>query len=617
MLCVCTASLLQAQLYVPLNVQRAQDTHTRTTTGQPGKDYWQNRGDYDLVIKFNPHSKLLEGTESIVYYNNSPDTLDRLIISLYPDYYKKGVLRLWTIGPDDENEGVKINSIVINGSSDVQGYNEETNFIALPSSYILPHSRSVVQISWSYHVNAGSDNRTGQIDKTSFFLAYTFPRIAVYDDIDGWNTHTYNGLQEFYHDFGNFNADITVPKNYCVWATGTLMNPNEVFTKQIQQNLNTVNRSDSVMYIITKEDAQNKKVTQQNKWNTFRFHAENVTDFAFALSDHYVWLSSSLKVDPSSKNNEGRVRIDAVYNPEHKDYERVASIARSAIDIMSNTYPGVPYPYPHETIFDGLDQMEYPMMVNDNPVEGQDAERGTVELTVHEIFHTYFPFYMGINETKYAWMDEGWANAGGNFISEKILKRSPESKEYTADYEAVAGTDLDLPLITPSTQLFDDVYWTESYDKAALTYAFLQDILGDALFFKALHYYMDQWNGKHPTPFDYFNCMNTGSGKDLNWFFNAWFYEAGYPDIAIDNVIQEKPGSAIIILINKGNKPVPVNVNISFADGSTKQAHLSAAIWETNNIYYLTVNTSSAIVKAQLNTDLVPDVQEKNNSWQR
>lgn len=614
--------------YVPLNIQSAMTNGTRTASGAPGAKYWQNSGDYDIQIKFTPATGYLEGTEKITYYNNSPDTLNALVVQLFADYYKKGVARWYAVDPMDENNGVKITKCVVNGeaieiSDDVADhyeydyYREGTNLTLTKNKY-APHSSIQIEFAWHYYVNKGSANRTGLVDPGSYFLAYTFPRIAVYDDIDGWNTHSYNGLQEFYNDFGKFNVAITVPKNFVVWATGDLINPQEVFQPAIIQKIDDVMHSDSVQFVIDKATASAKKVTQQNKWNTFKFKAENVNDFAFALSDHYVWQSSSLNVSLGTKTKERRVRVDAVYNPAHTDYEKVAGIAHQSIALMSTKFPAVPYPYAHETVFDGLDQMEYPMMVNDNPVDDSrpDAELYTIELTSHEIFHTYFPFYMGVNETKYAWMDEGWATLGEYFIAMWIMN-NPQHKVFMVDYyNGVAGSDLDLPMNTLSTQLNEDSYWENSYPKPALMYLYAKEILGDEKFFNGLHHYMETWQGKHPTPYDFFNCMNTGSGVNLNWYWNAWCFTPGYADVAVMNVIDNGNNNYTAIVANRGNKPVPVDLTVNFSDGTNKWMHANAGVWEGNNIYYFKFTSTVKPVKAVLGKLNIPDANISNNEWE-
>ncbi len=245
---------------------------------------------------------------------------------------------------------------------------------------------------------------------------------------------------------------------------------------------------------------------------------------------------------------------------------------------MSYTFPKWPYPYPHETIYDGLDQMEYPMMVNDNPLENSaDA----IELTDHEIFHMMFPFYMGTNETRYAWMDEGWATIGEWIIS-PIIDSTIVDEYGMRPYDFSAGNEEDLPIITPSTQENGTDYYLNSYPKPALGYLYVKDMLGDKLFTKALHHYIEEWHGKHPIPYDFFYSINKGSGKNLNWFWNNWFFEKGYPDLAISKV--RKRGSKYTVTVeSKGNKIVPVDLTITYTDKDTQKIHRDISCWEKGN----------------------------------
>ena len=215
---------------------------------------------------------------------------------------------------------------------------------------------------------------------------------------------------EFYNDFCHFKAAITVPASQVVWATGNLLNAKDVLSPAIYQRLEQAERNDDVVTIIDSTEFATA-TNHSGATNTWQYEANDVTDLVFACSDHYMWHSTSLVVDKSTGR---RTRVDAAFNPTHKDYFTVINDARKTVEAMSYDFPKWPFPYPHETVFDGLDQMEYPMMVNDNPVTDR-AE--SIELTDHEIFHTMFPFYMGVNETKYAWMDEGWATLGEWLIS--------------------------------------------------------------------------------------------------------------------------------------------------------------------------------------------------------
>jgi aminopeptidase N len=237
-----------------------------------------------------------------------------------------------------------------------------------------------------------------------------------------------------------------------------------------------------------------------------------------------------------------------------------------------------------------------------------------IELTDHEIFHTMFPFYMGINETKYAWMDEGWATIGEWLISPIIDTTLADDYGVTA-VERSAGSETDLPIITLSTEM-GRAYFTNSYPKPAMGYLFVKDMLGDDVFYKGLHYYIEQWQGKHPMPLDFFNCMNTGSGKNLNWFWKKWFYEDGIPDLSIQKVL-ETGNQKQVTIESKGNRPVPIDLTVTFADGSTKEVHQSIVVWEKGNkTITIKFTTDKKIKKIKLGSIHVPDANKKDNEWQ-
>ncbi|MEO7120040.1 MAG: peptidase, partial [Ginsengibacter sp.] len=267
-------------------------------TGKPGKNYWQNRGDYTIHVNFDPASNLLSGSETITYLNESPDTLKQLIMRLYPDLYKKGVARLSPIRDKDLNDGVTIDSLFVNDKN-INDHNEihkNTNLIIMPESAILPHSKNKIEVKWHYTVNTGSPVRTGMVDSGSYFIAYFFPRVAVYDDIDGWDTWSYNGAQEFYNDFGSFTVTISVPKNYIVWATGDRLNSSENFSNNVVDKLKKASVSNEIVHVVNENDYSNNVVFSGTNSGIWKFSADNVTDFAFAISNHYLWDVSSVIV---------------------------------------------------------------------------------------------------------------------------------------------------------------------------------------------------------------------------------------------------------------------------------------------------------------------------------
>jgi hypothetical protein len=599
----------QTLLPVPVNIQASYAKGTRSVTGEPGKNYWQNHADYTLKINFDPRTRLLNGTVSVDYINNSPDTLKGVDFKLYPNLYKKGSIRNMPVLPADVGDGVRIKQLSINQQKqDEKQWTIDGTNMSVKTPAILPKQSIHFDIAYSYTLNKTSHIRTGQVDSGAFFIAYFFPRIAVYDDIDGWNQQHYQGIQEFYNDFCHFNAEITVPGNYEVWATGNLKNAGEVLNDKFVKRLTDAAKDDKITDIFTEDDLKAGNITTNKTANTWKFDADSVTDLAFAISNHYLWKSSSLVVDPASGR---RTRVDAVFNQHHEDYFEVINYARKTVEAMSYQFPKWPYPYPHETVFDGLDQMEYPMMVNDNPEP--KAEDG-IELTDHEIFHTMFPFYMGVNETKYAWMDEGWATIGEWVISPIIDPKVTDTFAIEG-YENNAGTESDPPIITLSTLLEGAAYETNSYPKPGLGYLYLKDMLGDKVFTKALHHYISLWHGKHPMPYDFFNCMNEGSGVNLNWFWKSWFFDNGVPDLAIGNV--QVSENQYTVTINKiGTKPIPVDLTVFYNDGSTYHFHQSVACWkEGNTSFTLNFTATKKVQKLLLGGDFDADVNKSNNVW--
>ncbi|MCB9315490.1 MAG: M1 family metallopeptidase [Lewinellaceae bacterium] len=611
LLLLAATGLLRAQQPLPIarNIQTAFEKNTRSHSGQPGKNYWQNTADYDLKINFNPATRLVGGTADMVYTNNSPDTLSSIHFKLYPNLYQSGSMRLAAFKAADIGDGVTLEKIRVNGTEKpVKQARIRGTEMFLPVPPLLPNGQIHIAIDFSYYLNEGSHMRTGAIDQGAYFVAYFFPRIAVYDDVDGWNTNPYLGTQEFYNDFCNFKAAITVPKDYLVWATGDLKNCHDVLNPAYCQRLAAAETEDAQVNIVDSSDLRFGKITLDRPVNTFEFEATNVTDFVFATSNHYMWQSTSLVVDSTTGR---RTRVDAVFNPAHKDYFRVLSDARATVAAMSFRFPKWPFPYAHETVFDGLDQMEYPMMVNDNPVEDV-AE--SIELTDHEIFHTMFPFYMGTNETKYGWMDEGWATIGEWLIS-PMIDPSIVDTYGVGPYERSAGTEGDLPITTLSTQLSGVGFFTNSYPKPAMGYLYVKDLLGDDLFHKALHHYIRTWQGKHPLPWDFFNCMNAGAGQNLNWFWKAWFFDNGVPDLAIQ-MVQPTGRKKRISVALKGSKPLPIDLTVTYADGSTEKIHRSIGVWENGaQVADIPVSSKNDIVKVELSDPHVPDVDRSDNVW--
>lgn len=604
----------KSTLNIPLNIQKAIDKGTRSLDGKPGFNYWQNKAEYKIKAELEPKTRMITGQETIVYFNNSPDTLKQIVVKVLPDIYRKGNMRDFEISPNDITNGMHVSKIDVNGEkiktdgTDKAIRREGTNLFITLKLPMAPKSQTELKFGWSFILPKESNVRMGTYDSTSFLVAYWFPQVAVYDDIDGWDVVSYTGQVESYNDFSNYEVELTVPKNFIVWGAGTLENPGDVLSKNVFEKYKEANNSDTVVKIIEEKDYKSGLVTADKEKLTYKFKADYVPDFVFAASDHYLWDGSSLIVDKKSGR---RTFISAAYKKESKDFYTVAKLARKAIESFSTSIPGVPFPYPKMTVFNGEGGMEFPMMVNDS---SEPELMGTVHLTSHEISHTYFPFYMGINERKYAWMDEGWATMlPCDFQTANAPGYDPRSRN-AISFSEFAGNEQDVPPMVLSYELRGPSYRTASYRRPGAAYEFLRQLLGDDLFKKSLHEYMSRWNGKHPIPYDFFFSFNSASGQNLDWYFKPWFFENKYPDLTLSATISG--GEVDINVFNKGGLPVPVKIKFYYEDGTSEFVYeKNADEWKNGNTAVKAViQMKKKIKKVELGTTQIPDVNMKDNT---
>jgi len=607
--------LLQAtaqELYVPREIKKAYLKGTRSTSGRPGKNYWQNHGRYDISITVAPPNRDVKGSEQITYINNSPDTLKRLNMKVMMNIHKRGAGRFFGVADNYLSDGVTVDTLKVNGQS--KNWNNKSvsanQGLAL-SKPLMPHDSVSLYIAWHYQLVTGQ-GREGVIDSTSFYLAYFYPRVGVYDDYAGWDRMEFMDALEFYNDFNDYTLNVTVPKNYIVWATGTLQNPVQVLQPEYADRLQKSMTSDSTIHVATAEDLANKKITAQNNMNTWTWKSANITDVALGISNSYNWDAASVVVDDATGR---RASMQAAFPDKSADFHHSVQAGRNSLSWFSHNWPGVPYPFPKMTAFQGFADMEYPMMVNDSH---NDDIKFSQFVQDHEIAHTYFPFYMGINETKYGFMDEGWATTLELLIgTSEVGKEKAEGlyKNFRIDgWIHDPQTAEDLPIITPGTELRNGLGNNE-YGKPSLSYFALKDMLGDELFKKALHTYMDNWHGKHPIPWDYFNSMSSGSGKNLNWFFNNWFFTNGYDDLALTKV-EKGTGSYKLDIQNIGGFAIPFDIKVTYVDGETGSFHEKPFVWEKNQKQTVVIiKTTKAIKSIKLDNGIFMDADESNNSW--
>jgi Peptidase family M1 domain len=601
-------------LYMPRDVSRAFQNQTRSMDGKPGMNYWQNRGRYQIRITVLPPDRNIKGAERITYLNNSPNFLRGLVIKLFMNIHRPGAPRYEGVGADYLTTGIHIDKCAVNG--DTLAWTENPNYFTwqpftLPKP-LAPHDSITLTFEWHYQISLQS-GREGMIDSTTYFLAYFYPRVAVYDDCDGWDGMTFTDSQEFYSDFNDYDVTLQVPKNYLVLGTGSLQHPESLLQPNILKRFNQSMSSDQTISVATTSELTASQVTTQNDFNSWQFKASNVPDMAFGLSNHYAWDAASVVVDDASGR---RASVQAAYNDTAADFHHMVQFGRYTLAWLSRNWPGIPYPYEKTTIFQGFADMEYPMMVNDQSEADTLDARSTAD---HEIAHTYMPFYMGINETRYGFMDEGWATTFELLIGRSELG-GPKADEIFKSFRINRwahnpASYEDLPIITPGDALYDNALGNNEYGKASLGYLAAKDLLGDEMFKKCLHAYMDRWHGKHPIPWDFFHTFNDISGQNLNWFWSNWFFSNSYIDLAIENVVKSPEGYQIM-LKNKGGMAAPVDIVLSYSDGFRETRHQTPQIWQANGrSAVVDLKTSRTLQSAQLQTGIFVDANETDNGW--
>ena len=622
-----------AGLYMPREVQQAFAKGTRSTDGRPGKNYWQNEATHKMRITLNPPGKRVQGEQEIIYTNNSPDALPFLIFRLYANAHQPEAIREKAIATAFLAEGVTVDEFSIDGvakpwdnpaeplaSVNVRGSTVHAVTLDKP----LPAKGSVrIRMRWHYDLVGDAGWKEGAIDESTFFLAYFFPRITNYSDYNGWDYSPFTLGREFNNDFADFDVDVDVPRDYVVWATGTLQNPGDVLQPAVARKLAASFKSDEVITLAEAADIKAGRVTARGDRLTWKWQAAHVPDFALAVSNNYRWQASSVVVDPASKR---RTSVQAAYADTATDFNSAVATARKTVAFASTVYPGVPYPYPKTTLVLGSADEEYPMMVNDasvivNPTRTKLPQYAFSEfVAAHEILHSWFPFYMGINEKRYPFMDEGWTTAF-EYLRNRDVLGVPTADALFTEFRAggwsAPMSSFELPIITPHDAMWGQsaVFGFNQYGKAAMGFIALKDLMGDTAFRTGLHAFMTRWHGKRPLPWDMFNSFNDAGVGDYTWFFNNWFFSYNHVDLTLAGVQNGGSGSSVT-LHNPGGMAIPFDLVLNYADGSSERVHRTPAVWQANpRRAEVLLATGKPLKSISLDTGIFPDANPADNTW--
>jgi hypothetical protein len=586
-----------SKIYMPLDVRQAYEKGTRNYNGTPGASLWQNTCKYQIQVAMNPETRELNGKEWIVYSNNSPDTIKSIVFNTYLDVYKKGNPRASQI--DQETDGVTLASLVIDGDTvKEKDFSSGSTYRKVSlKKYLNPHSSCKLEVKWSVIFN-DQVGREGFVDNTSAFIALWYPKIAVYDDLFSWNRNNYTLKDEFYSPLSTYDVSISLPKGFLVWATGTLQNPSN-YPDLINERIKNASSSSKTESIIDSLTILDPNEIGKEPW---RFHADSVPDFAFAFSNHFLWDATSITLKTK------KVLISTVYPKEQLPYFKDATKeARNTIEIYSNEDPGLEFPYNRFTTFyDGMG-MEYPMMAFDCVLQDSAIDAYVV---IHEMLHTYVPFYLRTNETKFAWLDEGLTH----FYTLKMLKKQNYDMNYVNKtlaeifYNGIEGIG-NLPLITPTSYMGTDNWLGMGYIKPEQMYTALEDQLGSGVWQKCFKAFVQTWKYNSPMPYDFIFFVENYTKKDLFWFWDAWFMQYGYPDLSI-----QKVNNGTVTIENKGGLPIPFSLVITDEKGKQTEMTYHADSWIKGRLFEIKL-TNPKPLKIEVKCDLVIDYNLKDNVW--
>ena len=605
-------------------------TEYRSASGMPGPKYWQNSADYKIAVKLNDQTHEISGTVTMEYTNNSPDALDFIWMQLDQNMFSQEgrghqVVPLtksrYGDAQSDFDGGYDIKSVKIGGGQDAEHLITDTRMqVFLPEPLQPNGGKTTIRIDYSYIIPTYGADRTGILKTQNgeiFAIAQWYPRVAVYDDVLGWNTTPYTGPGEFYLEYGNYDVDITAPANHIVVMGGELLNPEEVYTPEQRKRLEQAKKSDETVIIRSAEEVTQASSRPQGKKElTWKFRLEKSHDVAWASSAAFIVDGAKINL-PSGKSSFALSAYPVESNGGNA-WERSTEYTKASIEFYSNLLMEYPYPVA-VNVAANLGGMEYPGIVF---CSYKSKASGLWGVTDHEFGHIWFPMIVGSNERFHAWMDEGFNTFINDLSTEAFNNGEYFQPLGDANRLAQALTRPDLePIMSTPQSMQERNIGTLAYSKPGFGLTLLRnEILGPERFDRAFRTYLHRWAYKHPTPDDFFRTMENVSGENLNWFWRGWFQHNWRFDQGIVMVMPGK-GSAdapgVITIENYEKLPMPVVVDITTESGKVHRVKLPVEIWERNNQWTFKAPTDEKIVAVQLDPDKVyPDHNPDNNRWE-
>ena len=598
---------------------------TRSAAGVPGPGYWQNSADYKIAVSLDDVANKITGDVEITYKNNSPDKLPFLWLQLDQNSFntqsrggKTTPINGGRFGNLAFEGGYKIESVTIDGKP-ANFIVEDTRMqIRLAAPLAEKVGTAKIKIAYSFTSPENASDRMG-IQQTKNGAIYTvaqwFPRVCVYDDIEGWNVLPYLGAGEFYLEYGNFEYSINAPASHIVVGSGELLNPTEVYTAEQVKKWAAAANSETTVVIRSAAEVTDPASRPAKDRLTWKFKCNNARDVAFASSKAFILDACRINL-PSGKKSLA-VSVYPVESDGKDAWARSSEYVKASIEHYSNWL--YEYTYPVATNVAGIvSGMEYPGIIF---CGYKDKTASLWGVTDHEFGHNWFPMIVGSNERKFAWMDEGF-NTFINFYSTDAFNKG-EYKNRKFDMHTIAKSmfreTADPIMSIPDVIQTRNLGW-EAYNKPGFGLRILREhILGADRFDYAFKNYINKWAFKHPTPMDFFRAMEDGAGEDLGWFWRAWFYELWRLDQSVkdvDYVEQDPAKGAVITIENLDKMAMPAVVEVELTSGEKERFTFPVEIWQRGATWTFRTSTKLPIKAVVIDPDhSFPDMDSKNNTW--
>ncbi len=619
---------------VPHAFRQAIERGTRSPNGAPGPGYWQNWTDYTIRARLDTAQKRIDGTAHIVYHNRSPLTIPVLVLQLIQNVHSEGAIRNREV---EVTGGMEIKRLTARAEelpevTPATGRGAPNGFLVdgtrlqvRPSQPIGPGDSAVLDIDYGFKIpQQGAAGRMGWSRDNLFYLAYWYPQMAVFDDVGGWQMDPFLGNAEFYMDYGDYDVTLEVPQGWVVMGTGWLANADSVLPPAIVARLRAATSSDTVVHVLTAADfgPGRETVRAPTGYLSWHFTTDSVRDVAYGVTRASLWDAARTPV--GDRDGDGRpdyARVDAIYRASAPRWAKAWRYVQHSIDFLSR-WTGYSYPWPHMTAVEGDGiiggGMEYPMMTLISGFTGA-TDTALYGVTAHELAHMWVPMIVGNDERRRSWMDEGTTSFNGGAAEDEFYPgRRWELGNYDG-YAEITRTDEEGPIMRWSDFHYDGyAYGTASYAKPATLLWTLRGLLGEETFAKTYHTYIRRWAFKHPQPWDFFNTFNDVSGRNLDWFWRAFYFDTWTLDQSVADVKADGNGTTITIA-DLGLAPMPARLTITLANGQTLKAEIPVEHWlaGARSADYV-AQTSSPVVKVEIDAERVfPDVNRANNVWEK